>query len=564
MNFNAKVPPTLLQFQLRGHNPRYTSFLVDFCHLFLILDIDLLAAQMSYYKHPTDHCPNLAKGGLCPACKELIKLEEEIIAAEDYVDALKKRLQGVYSRMNAAHDPVSSKLPVEITSAIFANMMDDPVDESSPGPVEMASKNISPIPFLLGSICTAWRNVAWSTPQLWATISIDIEQITRHILRLLTGWLERSGSLPLRIGIYHPDHSDNLNRSILTKIFNILQKHRSRWLYLELVGIALHSYPSLCADIPKASILETLKIIECVERSPLSLGGVENLKTLTARSTEVVNIKWSVLTHLEISFRSLDAFFEMISLATSLKHCTFSFLNRSGDDDEFIGPFNPLVLRHEQLVYLELLHWTMAQDVVLSRLQLPSLQHLLGRWDELSSVLELVSRSSCELKSLQICPQIKNLEGEIGLVTFLEQLPTLESFTIYGDLVYRPIDALLRRLSSTAGIRKTTSMHRVFLPNLGDLTIKIAMFSWAYILGLLFEHSVGSRAPEIGEDNDIRPFRTLTIELDGGLTPSCFPEMSIIHKLYKLHQTSMLSITVVYLRTKKMCFKGFLELAMDD
>ncbi|KAJ4471558.1 hypothetical protein J3R30DRAFT_3526585 [Lentinula aciculospora] len=65
---------------------------------------------------------------------------------------------------------------------------------------------------LISQICSTWRNVAFGTPTLWSELGILLSERgeVSYIDTMMAGsWLERSGSLPLDVGIaqWHPNSS---------------------------------------------------------------------------------------------------------------------------------------------------------------------------------------------------------------------------------------------------------------------------------------------------------------------------------------------------------------------
>ncbi|KZP25525.1 hypothetical protein FIBSPDRAFT_733804, partial [Athelia psychrophila] len=77
------------------------------------------------------------------------------------------------------------RLPVELISEIFMHCL--PL-RHNPSPAG--------IPWLLGSICQLWREVALSTPALWSFLDINItaRQDTKAYHRAVDAWFSRSGN----------------------------------------------------------------------------------------------------------------------------------------------------------------------------------------------------------------------------------------------------------------------------------------------------------------------------------------------------------------------------------
>lgn len=80
-------------------------------------------------------------------------------------------------------------IPPEILGQIFINCLADEHCKILP------RKTTAPL--LVAQVCSIWRTVALSTPQLWSSMLITFPMQER----LANAWLSRSGGLPLKIGI---------------------------------------------------------------------------------------------------------------------------------------------------------------------------------------------------------------------------------------------------------------------------------------------------------------------------------------------------------------------------
>ncbi|KAJ7310853.1 hypothetical protein DFH08DRAFT_1088021 [Mycena albidolilacea] len=88
-------------------------------------------------------------------------------------------------QLNAVTDPVA-RLPLELSSKIFIHSL-----PLLPVPAAINA------PLLLLNICSAWRNIALSTPALWD--AIHISAWTEGSKELVPSWLECAGERPLSI-----------------------------------------------------------------------------------------------------------------------------------------------------------------------------------------------------------------------------------------------------------------------------------------------------------------------------------------------------------------------------
>ncbi|KAK7000437.1 hypothetical protein R3P38DRAFT_3617398 [Favolaschia claudopus] len=84
-----------------------------------------------------------------------------------------------------------ARLPLEIQSHIFLEACVDQPDNAPKSP-----------PILFLSVCGLWRDIALSTPKLWAKIQIDSTPRRSNYLELCKLWLERARSLPLTLTLH--------------------------------------------------------------------------------------------------------------------------------------------------------------------------------------------------------------------------------------------------------------------------------------------------------------------------------------------------------------------------
>ncbi|KAJ6541783.1 hypothetical protein B0H19DRAFT_883727, partial [Mycena capillaripes] len=88
--------------------------------------------------------------------------------------------------LNAVLDPIA-RLPLEISSDIFLRCL-PPFPE--PG--------TRYFPMLFLHVCSAWTNIALSTPALWAAVRIAFP-CAEGFKEGLQAWLRRAGNNPLSI-----------------------------------------------------------------------------------------------------------------------------------------------------------------------------------------------------------------------------------------------------------------------------------------------------------------------------------------------------------------------------
>ncbi|KAF8215341.1 hypothetical protein K438DRAFT_1705741 [Mycena galopus ATCC 62051] len=94
------------------------------------------------------------------------------------------------SELNSRLDPMT-RLPVEITSDIFLRCV-----STTPRP------DSSTAPMIFLNICQLWRNVALSTPYLWAGIRMDSLPRGAKFMKLGKIWIARALTIPLSFSLH--------------------------------------------------------------------------------------------------------------------------------------------------------------------------------------------------------------------------------------------------------------------------------------------------------------------------------------------------------------------------
>ncbi|KAJ6510625.1 hypothetical protein C8R45DRAFT_964686 [Mycena sanguinolenta] len=119
--------------------------------------------------------------------ERIAELDTEIGLQRELLKKLERDKILVQRQLNHALDPIA-RLPLEISSQIFLRCL-------APFPTRDAH-----VPWLLLSICSAWADIALSTPGLWATIHISFP-CASSLGKFLPVWLERARYHPLSISL---------------------------------------------------------------------------------------------------------------------------------------------------------------------------------------------------------------------------------------------------------------------------------------------------------------------------------------------------------------------------
>ncbi|PPQ96199.1 hypothetical protein CVT26_005510 [Gymnopilus dilepis] len=426
----------------------------------------------------------LNSGEPCDACTKLGLLDVRILEAQGLLDELVRQREEVVMReVNARHDPFVRDLPPEIVSYIF----------------ELFAKEEHHHELFLGSICKSWRRIAWSTPKLWTTVSIDIEEDTRkEDLEFLTHYVRRSGSLPLSIALSADTPSRDL--SLYFPFIEIVNQCSHRWKCLELELpfplIELFRYrnePPLGAPNLEALLLKATNNPSRIGFKPpsFSLGPVRPTPTrLDFNFTPgKIDVDWARLTSVSATDISMDEALDTLLRVSNIRECE---LEIETADQEVIWPTASSLIR--PMRFLSLTFLTCEEQEIyhlLQSLALPCLEELVFRtWSEgiplpINPILSLLSRSSCSLSKLTLDQPGLGI-GE--LIQILTDIPSLSEVTVFGDS-WTLLEPFFDRL--TAKGDESQEAPATFLPKLSALRITGQLSSWHPVLALCIPEKLG-------------------------------------------------------------------------
>ncbi|KAJ7368767.1 hypothetical protein DFH08DRAFT_32833 [Mycena albidolilacea] len=119
-------------------------------------------------------------------------LNSAISRQERILDDMRTRLQDLQSQLESIAYPIFT-LPPELVSEIFIHCL----------PAERLTDVVNPseAPLLLTHVCRAWRQIAISTPALWATFDINDMWGLPRIAEITQAWFGRARKCPLTVSI---------------------------------------------------------------------------------------------------------------------------------------------------------------------------------------------------------------------------------------------------------------------------------------------------------------------------------------------------------------------------
>ncbi|KAF7335363.1 F-box domain-containing protein [Mycena sanguinolenta] len=138
----------------------------------------------------------------------LAEMNAEIIQQHEILKKLHETRIILQFQLDSLVYPILT-LPVEIISEIFIHCL----------PVGNAKVTLAHAPFVLLKICRRWREIALTTPRLWATLDANVVSLRNGLcpgsspssagwINLATGWLSRARHNPLSVTLRHPPEED--------------------------------------------------------------------------------------------------------------------------------------------------------------------------------------------------------------------------------------------------------------------------------------------------------------------------------------------------------------------
>jgi len=370
---------------------------------------------------------------------------------------------------NQDHDAFSPHLPPELISHIFTIYT-----ENFNSSFDIHRPSAERGPLLLGAVSKLWREVAFGTPQLWNTITIQfyiqawpLDKIKMKI-ELVKQWLDRSRQLPLHISFRAEEMSMWHAKDLWGPIFSLIRNCAPRWHTLVL-DICLLLYAAFLDGLTYAPRLHTLKLGYMVD-SPFDNDSSHDpfhLQTPSLKHLAIIDlplssiaVEWGNITHFEGNNLHVDEFFETLRLARRLTSCKLHRLRNNLH--RYPLPTIPLI--HSALKRLRLPSVRSLEHFI-DLLVFPSLEKFRYKCEGIHSLLpkscliSLFNRSRCQLTHFGL------LSGELleddmdDLISLFFALPTLTHLK-FEDLKFRcyenrgiMTDRLLQKLMPIEGIQ---------------------------------------------------------------------------------------------------------------
>ncbi|PPQ67771.1 hypothetical protein CVT25_009076 [Psilocybe cyanescens] len=340
------------------------------------------------------------------------------------IESLANRRTMLRRRINAMSP--TAQLPPEIMTEIFRLVCHAP---------EEGGKSITPLFF--GRICKEWRDIAWSTPLLWSTLSLHISQKTyRSQAHLLKDWLLRAQISPLYIKLTTDDEHESTFCS-LRSIMDVLATRSKYWHSLDTI------LPPQCHDIlidNHFSTLTSLSVrppkgtISTFSEPPNMFLSAPKLRDvdLSGYNFSAMVLPWGQLRRFKTQFLTVGECLKILQRSPNLKECHL--------ENVYSPELFPASITNPLESHLESLDVTLIKAGAVSLLEsvtLPSLCALRINYSLPGSFIlpvisSLVMRSGCNLRRLYIEKQGFH---DDDLISCLEAVPSISHLRliVLGD-----------------------------------------------------------------------------------------------------------------------------------
>ena len=400
----------------------------------------------------------------CSRCGDALEegcdLWDELAELDALLERLRLRRYDLKRKINRLQSPI----PPDVMSTIFEFCLPDfAVHQLYPYPKEDLS-----IPLSLGTICSYWREIAWSTPSLWSSLVVRVP--SKYDSHMATGiaqeWLSRSGRLPLSIRILSTSYND-----AVSALADIINQYSARWSDLDLY-IPDYYYQRFHASNNHAPILKSIRF-HCSDNAmnlkfqPLTCPRLERAN-LSLFPLDRTNIECDNLPHLTLHSMSIIDSFLILRKTPRLVFCKVTGFCRDDREPNIEAP----VLT--SLRSLQLLIASFAENF-LNNLIAPHLEEFsLPRYytPSIEVLTSFLRRSACSLRSFTVIFSISPQYLE-GFMSLLQSIPSLETLSLMSITTlwhspardeYDPRNVL--KLVAKVLSSQNTSLQQGFLPNL--------------------------------------------------------------------------------------------------
>lgn len=359
------------------------------------------------------------------------------------------------TRLNELSDPMA-KMSVEVASTIFKLCLPFIPDGLTDDDQEGYSKFNNQTLFALGAVCKWWREIVWTTPQMWTLVNLVVGPKNLATTTIIAKeWLERTRHLPLNIQIYIP-HLPHRPESVwtfeptmaeFTRFSEVLNASSERWadLDLRMPAVLLDKFTGRPANLRSICIINTSPkpyyndYIALARTAEGEAKPAPTYLSITAVQFESIDASWSNLTRVGVQRISMLDAFDILLQAPRLERYELEDVDCTTYNDENAW-FTPIIhqnLRHLRIedVRTDILNHLCAENL-LSFLLLDTLYIEVQYGFPISNdFVALLERSACPLVDLTFIAPFNNdlLIPMLKTVSSLRRLILVPTYFSHGD-----------------------------------------------------------------------------------------------------------------------------------
>lgn len=279
--------------------------------------------------------------------------------------------------------------------------------------------SLSSAPLVLGYVCHLWRNVTYTTPGLWRTLSVTINRgKPRPSIAGARQWMGRSGVLPLSLSLYQTEECETSN-IVAGQFLKLFTQYHTRWLNIHFELPTWDSLQSVQVDgLSRPSSLRSFELLCSQPQSQTVCPELTSMLFLVGMAPQLSGLKVlfdagsfvearfipTTLTHLRLQdVADVSLCLNIIARCSRLVSCTLE-LDHAWQSHVDAGW--DMVVLSRTLRYLEIHTRPFQFRPLFSHLTLPALQELAIFVDyhdfDQEVLMNFLTRSCCCLLSLTL------------------------------------------------------------------------------------------------------------------------------------------------------------------
>lgn len=323
---------------------------------------------------------------------EIVYIQSQVRRVEQEIERLTAQRVHLQRKLNTIAASTVS-LPYEIISTIFQHACPSldvgSTQETTDTPSKDGGITYPTLPFKLAAVCSQWRDIALSTPQLWTSVAFTLYQSrAASNAAALETFFQRSGSCEVTVSLIFASGDEGRDRlendtPPSQEVLKVFVANSKRWGTLKIDGLPPEWIPALRAArhcTPEIRQLWLCPYDNSREQQMVDIfADAPELRRVTLDNTflSAITLPWTGLTHLKVSWVSIDECAEMLRRCPSLLECDFQRILSNAEFHTLPQPGEhpPIVLKD-----LHTLKWSYAGDAwefqLFERIHFPALKYL--------------------------------------------------------------------------------------------------------------------------------------------------------------------------------------------